>query len=140
LGKLIPCRSSLLILVDIPYLVSFRRRRRARDAQTPDGGNGAGKRLFASAGFRRSAPSGDQQPLGALEHIQDSVYRNGGYTAMGGQGSHKTGHKPPHRVYEAAIGIRSAENAHAIVRTSANNWNACAGQTVTVTEGNQTTP
>ena len=38
------------------------------------------------------------------------------------------------------MGFPSAENAHAFVGTSAGNWKACAGQTVTVADGNQTTP
>jgi hypothetical protein len=47
---------------------------------------------------------------------------------------------PPKRVFAGAVEFPSAESAHAFVRTSAGNWKACAGQTVTVAHGNQTTP
>ena len=47
---------------------------------------------------------------------------------------------PPKRVFAGAVEFPSAENAHAFVRTSAGNWKACAGQTVTVADGNRTTP
>jgi serine/threonine kinase PknH len=76
--------------------------------------------------------------LGALDSIQAQVYQGSGFTAVRGQGLRST--NPPHRVYEAAVEFPSTGSAHAFVKTSANNWHACAGQTVTVTDGNQTTP
>jgi serine/threonine kinase PknH len=76
--------------------------------------------------------------VGAFEAIQAPVYQGSGFTAVRGQGLRST--NPPHRVYEAAVEFPSAESAHAFVRRSAGNWNACAGQTVTVTDGNQTSP
>jgi serine/threonine kinase PknH len=76
--------------------------------------------------------------VGAFEAIQAPVYQGSGFTAVRGQGLRST--NPPHRVYEAAVEFPSAESARAFVRRSAGNWNACAGQTVTVTDGNQTTP
>jgi serine/threonine kinase PknH len=47
---------------------------------------------------------------------------------------------PPKRVFAGAVEFPSAESAHAFVRTSAGSWKACAGQTVTVADGKQTTP
>jgi serine/threonine-protein kinase len=44
----------------------------------------------------------------------------------------------PHRVYQAVVNFPSAQSAQAFVTTSAGNWTACGGQTVTVTDGNQT--
>ncbi len=76
--------------------------------------------------------------LGAFEAIQAATYQGSGFTAVRGQGLHST--NPPHRVYQAAVEFPSTESAHAFVRRSAGEWKACAGQTVTVTEGNQTTP
>jgi hypothetical protein len=76
--------------------------------------------------------------LGALNPIEDSVYQNSGYTGVSGLGLHTTGVGPPHRVYQAAVGFPSAQRAQAFVSTSAASWKACAGQTVTLTEGNQT--
>jgi serine/threonine kinase PknH len=76
--------------------------------------------------------------LGALEPIQAATYQDSGFTAVRGQGFRST--DPPKRVFEAAVAFASPESSHAFVRTSATNWNACAGQTVTVTDGNQTTP
>ncbi|HZU48403.1 MAG TPA: sensor domain-containing protein, partial [Mycobacterium sp.] len=76
--------------------------------------------------------------LGALNPIEDSVYGNSGYTGVSGLALHTTGVGPPHRVYQAAVGFPSAQRAQAFVSTSAANWKACAGQTVTLTEGNQT--
>lgn len=75
--------------------------------------------------------------VGGLEPIQAQVYQGSGYTAVRGQGLRST--NPPHRVYEAAVEFPSAQSAYAFVGASANDWNACAGQTVTVTDGNQTT-
>jgi serine/threonine kinase PknH len=75
--------------------------------------------------------------LGAFDPIQAPVYQGSGYTGVRGQGLHTTG-DVPHRVYQAAVGFPSVESAHAFVRTSADNWKACGGQTVTVTDGNQT--
>jgi serine/threonine kinase PknH len=75
--------------------------------------------------------------LGAFDPIQAPVYQGSGYTGVRGQGLHTTG-DVPYRVYEAAVGFPSVESAHAFVRTSADNWKACGGQTVTVTDGNQT--
>jgi serine/threonine kinase PknH len=75
--------------------------------------------------------------LGGLDLIQAQVYQGSGFTTVRGQGLRST--NPPHRVYEAAVEFPGAEKAHAFVRTSANSWNACAGQTVTVNSNNQTT-
>jgi serine/threonine kinase PknH len=76
--------------------------------------------------------------LGAFEPIQAAAYQGSGYTAVRSLGFRST--DPPKRVFEGAVEFPSVERAHAFVRTSAGNWNACAGQTVTVTDGNQTTP
>jgi serine/threonine kinase PknH len=75
--------------------------------------------------------------VGAFEAIQAPVYQGSGFTAVRGQGLRST--NPPHRVYQAAVEFPSAESAHAFVRRSAGDWHACAGQTVTVTDGNQKT-
>jgi serine/threonine kinase PknH len=75
--------------------------------------------------------------VGALDNLQAQVYQGSGFTAVRGQGLRST--NPPHRVYQAAVEFPTAERANAFVSTSANNWSACAGQTVTVTNGNETT-
>jgi hypothetical protein len=75
--------------------------------------------------------------LGAFEAIEAPVYQASGFTAVRGQGWRST--NPPHRVYQAAVEFPSVDSAHAFVRQSAGNWNGCAGQTVTLTDGNQTT-
>jgi serine/threonine kinase PknH len=76
--------------------------------------------------------------LGAFEPIQAAAYQDSGYTAVRGLGFRSP--EPPKRVFEAAVEFPSAEKAHAFVRKSAGNWRACAGQTVTVTDGNRTIP
>jgi hypothetical protein len=76
--------------------------------------------------------------LGAFEPIQAPAYQSSGFTAVRGMGFRSA--TPPKRVYEAAVGFPSAESAHTFVRTSTDNWKACGGQTVTMTDGNQTTP
>ncbi|MBV9722501.1 MAG: sensor domain-containing protein, partial [Mycobacterium sp.] len=74
--------------------------------------------------------------LGAFEPIQAPVYQGSGFTAVRGQGWRST--KPPHRVYQAAVQFPSVESAHEFVRKSAGSWNTCAGQSLTVTNDNQT--
>jgi hypothetical protein len=76
--------------------------------------------------------------LGAFEPIQAAAYQGSGFTAVQGQGFRST--NPPKRVLEAAVGFPTSQTAHAFVRASANSWSECAGQTVNVTDGNQTTP
>ena len=73
--------------------------------------------------------------LGALLPIQGSVYQGSGYTAVRGQALNAE--DPPHFVYEAAVSFPSAEQALAFVRTSADKWQACAGQLLTVTTPNK---
>lgn len=80
----------------------------------------------------------DPACLGAFEPIQAAIYQGSGYTAVRGLGFRST--DPPKRVFQGAVEFPSVESAHAFVRTSAGKWNACAGQTVTVTDGNKTTP
>ena len=101
---------------------------------------GANMELTTQTGQMITSSSTLSNPacLGAFEPIQTAAYQGSGYTAVRGQGMHST--TPPRRVYEAAVAFSSAESAHAFVRTSADSWNACAGQTVTVTDGSQTTP
>jgi serine/threonine kinase PknH len=72
--------------------------------------------------------------LGALSAIQGSVYQGSGYSAVRGQGLNAE--DPPHFVYEAAVSFPSAQLAHAFVRTSAEKWQTCVGQTLTVTQPN----
>jgi serine/threonine kinase PknH len=72
--------------------------------------------------------------LGALSAIQGSVYQGSGYSAVRGQAFNAE--DPPHFVYEAAVSFPSAQLAHAFVRTSADKWQACVGQTLTVTQPN----
>jgi serine/threonine kinase PknH len=75
--------------------------------------------------------------LGALSAIQGSVYQGSGYSAVRGQGLNAE--DPPHFVYEAAVSFPSNQLAHAFVRTSAEKWQACVGQTLTVTQPNNKT-
>jgi hypothetical protein len=76
--------------------------------------------------------------LGAFEPVQVAAYQGSGYTAVQSLGFRST--DPPKRIFEGAVEFRTVESAHAFVRNSANSWNACAGQTVTVIDGNRTTP
>ncbi|MGA8548364.1 MAG: sensor domain-containing protein, partial [Mycobacterium sp.] len=76
--------------------------------------------------------------LGAFEPIQAAAYQGSGFTAVQGQGFRST--EPQKRVLEAAVGFPTPQSAHEFVRTSAGSWSACGGQTVTVNDGNQTTP
>ena len=73
--------------------------------------------------------------LGALAAIQGSVYQGSGYTAVRGQALNAE--DPPHFVYEAAVSFPSAEQALGFVRTSADKWQACVGQLLTVTTPNK---
>jgi serine/threonine kinase PknH len=73
--------------------------------------------------------------LGALLPIQGSVYQGSGYTAVRGQALNAE--DPPHFAYEAAVSFPSAEQALAFVRTSADKWQACVGQLLTVTTPNK---
>jgi serine/threonine kinase PknH len=73
--------------------------------------------------------------LGALAPIQGSVYQGSGYTAVRGQALNAE--DPPHFVYEAAVSFPSAEQALGFVRTSADKWQACVGQLLTVTTPNK---
>lgn len=73
--------------------------------------------------------------LGALAAIQGSVYQGSGYTAVRGQAL--SAEDPPHFVYEAAVSFPSAEQAVAFVRTSAEKWQACVGQLLTVDTPNK---
>jgi serine/threonine kinase PknH len=72
--------------------------------------------------------------IGAFAAIQSSAYQGSGYTAVRGQALNAP--DPPLFVYEAAVSFPSAEQAHAFVRTSADKWRACAGQTLTLTTSN----
>lgn len=74
--------------------------------------------------------------LGALAAIQGSVYQGSGYSAVRGQALNAE--NPPHFVYEAAVSFPSAEQAFAFVRTSADKWQACVGQLLTVTTPGKT--
>ncbi|MGB6205846.1 sensor domain-containing protein, partial [Mycobacterium sp.] len=76
--------------------------------------------------------------LGAFEPIQAAAYQGSGFTAVQGQGFRST--EAPKRVLEAAVGFPTPQSAREFVRTSAGSWSACGGQTVTVNDGNQTTP
>jgi hypothetical protein len=80
----------------------------------------------------------DPACLGAFEPIQAAAYQSSGYTAVRSLGFRST--DPPRRVFQGAVEFPSVESAHAFVRASAGKWKACAGQTVTVTDGNKTTP
>ncbi|MGB8206281.1 MAG: sensor domain-containing protein [Mycobacterium sp.] len=80
----------------------------------------------------------DPACIGAFEPIQAAAYQSSGYTAVRSLGFRST--DPPKRVFQGAVEFPSVESAHAFVRASAGKWNACAGQTVTVTDGNKTTP
>jgi len=73
--------------------------------------------------------------LGALAAIQGSVYQGSGYTAVRGQALNAE--DPPHFVHEAAVSFPSAEQALGFVRTSADKWQACVGQLLTVTTPNK---
>ena len=73
--------------------------------------------------------------LGALLPIQGSVYQGSSYSEVRGQALNAE--DPPHFVYEAAVSFPSAEQALAFVRTSADKWQACVGQLLTVTTPNK---
>jgi serine/threonine kinase PknH len=73
--------------------------------------------------------------VGALAAIQSSVYEGSGYTAARGQALNAD--DPPHFVYEAAVSFPSTEQAQAFVKTSADKWQACVGQPLTVTMPNK---
>lgn len=76
--------------------------------------------------------------LGALDPIESPTYQNSGYTGVRGQALRTADATDPHRVYQAVVNFPSTQSAQAFVTTSAGNWTACGGQTVTVTDGNQT--
>lgn len=75
--------------------------------------------------------------LGAFEPIRAAAYQGSNFDAVTGQEMRST-FNPPKRVYQAAVEFPSTESTHAFVRTSADSWNACAGRTVTVTDGSRT--
>jgi serine/threonine kinase PknH len=79
--------------------------------------------------------------IGALYTAQTSVYAGSGWSGVRDQTLVQRG---PDRntdvghffVNQAAAVFPSADQAHAFLKTSANNWKGCAGQTVTNTSGN----
>ncbi|MGB8390753.1 sensor domain-containing protein [Mycobacterium sp.] len=77
--------------------------------------------------------------LGAYEPITEAVYKTSGYNAVAAQAVHTAGENPTHRVFEAVVAFPSADKASAFVQTSADNWKACAGQTVTLTVNGKAT-
>jgi serine/threonine kinase PknH len=80
------------------------------------------------------APQGtlsNPECLGPLAPIQGPVYQDTGYTAVRGQELNAEDHA--HFVHEAAVSFPSAEQALGFVRTSADKWQACVGQLLTVT-------
>jgi serine/threonine kinase PknH len=75
---------------------------------------------------------------GAFEPIQAAAYQGSGYTAVQSLGLKAI--DPPKRVFAGAVEFPSADGAQAFLKTSADSWHACAGQTVAVADGAQTTP
>ncbi|CQD21097.1 serine/threonine-protein kinase [Mycobacterium lentiflavum] len=70
---------------------------------------------------------------GAYEPIEETAYKGAdGYVAVSGQAVHTGGENPAHRLYEAVAKFASPDAAAAFVRTTADKWKACAGQSVTV--------
>jgi serine/threonine kinase PknH len=75
---------------------------------------------------------------GALYTNQDPVYAGTGYTGVSALASAEPGDNNDHWVSQAAVAFPSADKAKAFLQTSADNWKACAGQTVTVSTKNHT--
>jgi hypothetical protein len=71
--------------------------------------------------------------VGAYEPITEAAYKGTGYVAVAGQAVHTTGEDPTHRIFESAVAFPSADKAGAFVQASADQWKACAGQSVTLT-------
>lgn len=77
---------------------------------------------------------------GAYEPITEAAYNGAaGFVSVTGQAVQSPGEQPARRVYEAVATFASPENASAFVQSSAEKWQACAGQTITATTPNGTT-
>jgi serine/threonine kinase PknH len=71
--------------------------------------------------------------FGAFEPVQAAAYQGSGYTAVRSLGFRSL--DPPKRAFAGAVEFPSAESAQAFLKASANSWHACAGQTVTLSDG-----
>jgi hypothetical protein len=79
--------------------------------------------------------------LGALYTAQESVYAGSGWSAVSDQTLRESRADNPDSsrfwVNQTAVAFPSADQAGAFLNTSADKWEACAGQTVTVTDGSK---
>jgi serine/threonine kinase PknH len=71
--------------------------------------------------------------LGVLYAAEQSVYQGSGFTQVTDQVLHEPGDNPDHVVLQSVAIFPATDNAHAFLTKSVPQWQACAGQTVTLT-------
>ena len=81
----------------------------------------------------------DPSCLGAFQTGDATVYQGSGFTGVRRQRLEaKNGEDRTDLVFQTAVTFPSAEQANAFLTASADKWAACAGQTVTRTDGDKT--
>jgi hypothetical protein len=74
---------------------------------------------------------------GAMSAVQAGAYAGSGYTAVSAQLLHEPGERSNHDVVQAAVAFPSPAQAGALLKNSAAQWKACAGQSVTMNADGQ---
>jgi len=87
--------------------------------------------------FDNRAVTNPPKCLGAFYNASDAVYKGSGYTASRNQPLKVGVPQTVLVVYQSAIRFSSHEQAKDFVRSSADNWKACANQPVQMTEISQ---
>lgn len=82
-----------------------------------------------------SADISDPDCLGALYTAEEPVYQDTGYTALLTRLASEPGDDYEHWVEQTAVIVPSLEDAEKFVDESAQAWDACAGTTVSVSDG-----
>jgi serine/threonine-protein kinase len=78
----------------------------------------------------------DDRCLGALIGLQTPTYQNSGYTGLSAQLLTKPNSDPAYVVVQGAVAFASPDQAQAFVKSQYDQWQYCAGKTVTqVTDG-----
>jgi hypothetical protein len=78
----------------------------------------------------------NQKCSGAFSNVLQSVYQGSGYSTVSYQTM--SGKDPQAWVSQAAVAFPTADQASRLFNTSANDWKACAGQTLNITLDTET--
>lgn len=82
-----------------------------------------------------SADVSDPDCIGALYTAEEPVYADTGYTAVLTRLASESGDEYEHWVEETAVVMPSAQDAEEFVAESAQQWQGCAGRTVSISDG-----